>query len=322
MSQRYLYELVLCLYCGVQSKQVVEMQKKEEQEEKSENPEEIIKYLDSFYDSLIKALLQVLPKTTEILSSKDKKIKTAQQDGIKSSKRRRVAKASYWEMKKAPYLIKNNLLLLVLVCFVLILVVVGLIYDYILNSHQLLVDGIVLLALLLAIIAVSFVTCYRSFNPGKQKKITVFFEIPNSSSSDSKNWYVIVLSIKIIPNVENYVAGKQNTEGQKRVGVVLDNFTAKKIGSDGLKNAGELLVKLRDAINSASKALKKNDGYAVIQYHVKSKYLNYVYFRLIKDNLHVSPEPENPKLYKKFDKCEKFHSFLYTVNIQTSNNNC
>lgn len=257
----------------------------------------------------------------------------------KFDKMRKLVQASFWETRKEPFLIikKYKLWCISGLVFVGAVLIYCFAHDLYLSNfnfkHALFLTlwliirslkpciAIIIIVLCLALF-ISFIVCIWDFCPRKcGMNMTVFCKtmICDKQGVQKERWFVLVLSLREIPESRDRKDEDQCKNDKKRVGVVLDNFTAKKIGSDLLKSAGGLLVKLRDAINCActSEEVGENKGYAVIQYHVNAEYLNYEYFRLVKDNLHVYPEPENPKIYR-----EIRHWFLYTVNIEDSNSHC
>lgn len=303
--------------------------------------------LSKFYKSLVETISREFDKgdneSVEILSIPEKKLGDGKGTGVivsnnavvdgKLHKMEKVVQASLWEARKMLFLFKKQYNLYYILLVVLAGVALAfayILYRYNFNFNQTLHFTLWLIILLLkfciALIAlaycISFIQCVRAFCPRKSEmNMTVFCKkmACDKQGVQKETRFVLVLSLRAIPESGDCKDDGQCKNNKKRVGVVLDNFTAKKIGSDLLKSAGGLLVKLRDAINCActSEEVGENEGYAVIQYHVSAKYLNYEYFRLVKDNLHVYPEPENPKIYK-----EGGHSFLYTVNTENSNSHC
>ena len=313
--------------------------------------------IGQFYELLVEKLIDKFKDSVVILSipKKDKDTGKNISASDKTSvgflnKLKRAIQASWWECRKLPYLLKKiNFFKFVLFVVVFVFALCLLAFFYLLLRYDFQYKYVAFLTLCsasavikpaifpiflvcCALFILGFVCCLLDFYPRKSKNdMTVFFKTKDSavSGANREASFVLVLSIREIPKSEEHEDGVQPKDDKKRIGVVLDNFTAEKTNSGGLKAAGKLLVALRDSINSASKEIGKKEGYAIIQYHVNSKYLCYRYYRLFKDNLHVYPEPENPKIYKESHKLLKLlsisskpWSFLYTVNAEINNNHC
>ena len=275
--------------------------------------EERVYILSSFYDLLSEQLNRIDGKileekaisNLEVLALTDDTPEVLSSGCIGRFKRKikdyfidfgKTIKAAFWEIRKIPKMLFKNCRFLCEVSlgiFVFILAFAQLNF-----SFSLLTLKMSLRCLLLIVIAVGIacliIATWRSFSPkrkstfsskGSKYTMTVFFtkEVENKGSSS----FVLALSVK-----ETYENDDDKTKNdQLMVAVVIDNFTARKMGTHGgIEAAGSLLVPLSDCINSVSRKEKKMKINACIQYHVSSKKLEKKYFGIIKKNLDTIPE--------------------------------
>ena len=281
--------------------------------------EERVYILSSFYDSLSEQLNRIDGKileekeisNLEVLALTDDTPEVPSSGCIGRFKRKigrfkrkikdyfidfgKTIKAAYWEIRKIPNMLRKNCCFL---CEVLLGIFVFILAFTQLNfSFSLLTLKMSWRCLLLIVIAVCIacliIAPWRSFSPkrkstfsskGSKYTMTVFFtkEVENKGSSS----FVLALSVK-----ETYENDDDKTKNdQLMVAVVIDNFTARKMGTHGIETAGSLLVPLSDCINSVSRKEKKMKINACIQYHVSSDKLEKKYFETIKKNLDITPE--------------------------------
>lgn len=177
--------------------------------------------------------------------------------------------ASWWEFRAVPYRWRKARkhskavfsIIVVIICLAILILAVAHFCSW---CHALVL--VILMPIVLCIALC--IALPASFYPFSWcKKILIFH---NSGSNEGPVFFIAL-------KVEKKNSEECEENGQGTVAVMVDDFTAKKQGTGCIGVAVKLLPKLNDLVEEVNNDIRKETGYAVIQYHVRSSKLKDIY---------------------------------------------